>query len=957
MEKEKLVKDIQRLPSIERNYRQFIELSQEGLWAVDVNKNTIFVNNAMADMLGYSSDEMIGKAMFQFIAEEERQTAEDAVKHQLGGIGERLESVLLRKDGSKIDVYVSASPMIDEKGAFEGAFAIITDITYRKKIESENERINDDNNNLIRELQGHKIGLEHTVELRTRQIKKNFEIQNIISSILAISLLPVSLEKQCKDILDIVMSIPWMQGQNKGSIFLSDDEKKLLRLIASHNFKDAQLSTCSTVPYGECLCGLAAIIKDIVFSTDSNADEHSIRYDDIMPHGHYCVPIVSADRLLGVINIYLSEGYKRNNEDEVFLKSIAGTIAGVVLRKETEDKIGQNYLIQSAINQILMVSLEPVSLKAQLQKVLDIISDVPWLLQKTTGCIFVVEDDPNVLVMKAQKGVSLDLYRACGHLPFGKCLCGRAAETGKTIFKTAIDDHHDITFENMHNHGHYCVPIISKDQVLGVINLYVPEGHTRTDLEDNFLSSVSSVLAGMIERKIADEKISHIANHDMLTGLPNRLLFSDRLNYEMRAMKRHGIQFALLYIDIDNFKEINEAVGHEAGDQILKEIARRLEGCIRETDTVARMGGDEFSIIASNLDTIADAEKIAEKIIALSNQPLETSKISFKTSMSIGISVYPSDAMDAVELLKNSELALYHSKKSGKNRYTFFNPEMDTMIHERRKLENELRQAIDNNELIVHYQPQIDIKNGRLIGAEALVRWQHPEKGLIPPFKFIPIAEETGLIIPLGERVLFNSCMQNSTWQKQGLPPITVAVNASLKQITKQYSFEDMLLQALYETELDPHHLEIEFTESFAMQNINATVRLLRKLNSMGVEVSIDDFGTGYSSLSYLKTLPFKKLKIDRSFIMEISSNQDDITIVKTIIDMAHNLRLKVIAEGVETIDQLEILRTLGCDEVQGYLFSKPVPADEFEQMLKEERIYYNGNGNGVKSSKDYAYL
>ncbi|MBF0456591.1 MAG: GGDEF domain-containing protein [Nitrospirae bacterium] len=770
---------------------------------------------------------------------------------------------------------------------------------------------------------------------RARNTKK----QEVINSILAVSLLPVTLKEQCRDILEILMSIHWMHLENKGSIFLSDEKSNVLNIAASHNFKDAQLAECSSIPYGKCLCGLAASTKEIVFSTDSKEDKHSIRYSGMPPHGHYCIPIISAERLLGVINVYLSEGYKRNDDDELFLKSIAYTIAGVVLHKETEVKMGHNYLIQSVINQILMVSLEPVSLKEQLQMVLNIISDVPWLLKKTTGCIFVIEEDPEILVMKAHKGVSLDLFTTCSHLPVGKCLCGIAAETGKTIFKSSIDAHHFITFENMHDHGHYCVPVKSRETVLGVINLYVPAGHQRNDLEDNFLTSVANVLAGMIERKIADDRIYHVLNHDALTDIPNRVLFFDRLNHEIKSSRRLGNKLALLYMDIDNFKDINDAMGHDTGDIVLKEIAGRLAECVRDTDTLARMSGDEFSIITSNIKSVDDAEKISEKILSALMQPVETSTGCFKITMSIGISVYPIDTLDAAELLKQSEIALYHSKKSGKNMVSFFNSAMDTMINERIKIENELRNAIDKNELVIHYQPQVDLKSGRITGAEALVRWKHPERGMIPPNKFIPIAEDTGLIVPLGEQVLHNSCMQNSAWQKMGLPPITMAVNASLKQISRQYNLEDVVMRVIYETELNPHQLEIEFTESFSMQNVDATIRLLRRLNSIGVQVSIDDFGTGYSSLSYLKNLPFKKLKIDRSFIMEISNNKDDITIVKTIIDMAHNLRLKVIAEGVETIEQLEILRCLGCDEVQGYLFSKPVPADEFELLLKDECI------------------
>ncbi|MBF0518084.1 MAG: diguanylate cyclase, partial [Nitrospirae bacterium] len=347
--------------------------------------------------------------------------------------------------------------------------------------------------------------------------------------------------------------------------------------------------------------------------------------------------------------------------------------------------------------------------------------------------------------MKAHKGLPSTLLKGCGYLKKGVCLCGRAALTGETIFKSELESHHDISFIGMHDHGHYCVPIISKEKVLGVINLYVPQGHKRSDLEDDFLTAVANVLAGMIERKIAEDMYHHVVSYDSLTGLLNRAQFFDRLQHEMKASKRRGQQLAVLYINVDNFKTINDAMGHDTGDAVIKEVAARLTGSVRESDTAARMSGDEFSVIASNIETINDAEVIAQKILSASREPLETPKCSLNITLSIGISIFPADTQGAAELLKQSEIALYHSKKSGKNMYSFFNPEMDAQIAERVRLENELREAIDNNELVIHYQPQIDIKNGRLTGAEALVRWQHPSNGMIPSFKFIPIAEDTGL--------------------------------------------------------------------------------------------------------------------------------------------------------------------------------------------------------------------
>ncbi|MBF0564845.1 MAG: EAL domain-containing protein [Nitrospirae bacterium] len=780
----------------------------------------------------------------------------------------------------------------------------------------------------------------HELYNRDEKITHDTQLQEAINSILNISLLPLSHDEQLKQILDLVMSISWISLQSKGCIFLCEDNSETLDIKAYHNLSEEQLKMCSHVPFGTCLCGLAARTKEIVFAANIENEYHTIRYRGMQPHGHYCIPIITGDRLVGVINVYLNDEHKRNDEEENFLRSIANTIAGIVLRKEQEEELKHNFLIQNVVNQILQVSLEMISLKEQLQKTLDIISDVSWLSTKSTGCIFLIEEDPEMLVMKAHKGVSLELFKTCAQLPMGKCLCGRAAATGDIIFKSGLDDTHEIRFEGMSNHGHYCIPIKSREKVLGVINLYVKAGHLQTKLEDNFLSSVANTLAGIIERKLMENKLEYMANHDILTGLPNRLLFYDRLKHEIKNARRYGSIFAILYFDVDSFKNINDTVGHDIGDLVLKGISSRLIKCIREADTVARVSSDEFTIILSNLKSAKDAEIIAEKILSAISEPFETTRINIKITASIGISFYPADATNAIDLLKRADIAMYYSKKAGRNEYTCFSLDMDALVSERMKLEGELRLALERNELVLHYQPQIDINTGRIIGAEALVRWQHPELGLIPPNRFIPLAEDTGLIIPLGEVVLKKSCEQNVIWQNMGFPSLTIAVNLSLKQISRQYNLIDLVFQVMYETQIDPNNLELELTESFCMQNVDSTISMLRKFNSMGIQVTIDDFGTGYSSLSYLKHLPFKKLKIDRSFVKEITKNQDDLTIVKTIIDMAHNLRLRVIAEGVEDPDQLEILRTLGCDEIQGFLFSKPIPQDEFIKILKEEEYF-----------------
>ncbi len=791
---------------------------------------------------------------------------------------------------------------------------------------------------------------KRNIEEAFEEITENYRTQEVINNILKISLEPSSFYEQMKRILDQILSISRISLQSKGCILLSDEDSGELRLAAHRNFTKSQIETCSVIPYGKCLCGLVANTKEILFSDHCEDERHEILYPDIQPHGHYCIPISSNSRLLGVINVYIQQGHRRDKREEEVLTSIANTVAGIVMRRKAQDTIRQNYNIQSVISAILQTSLLPIALKEHLEKTLDIISTIPWLSEKSTGCIFLLEDDPDVLIMKTHRRIPAQLLKTCSRLPLGRCLCGRAASTGEIVFADSLDDRHDIEYEGMHNHGHYCIPIKSKGRVLGVINLYVKEGYKRNEFEDRVFTAIADTLAGIIERKRTEERLEYMANYDILTGLPNRVLFLDRLTQEIKRARRFNYNLAILYIDLDRFKCINDTFGHDSGDMLLRSTAARIAECVRESDTVSRMSGDEFTLILSNLQDKKDVESISEKIITKLSLPYELYEANCSVTPSIGISLYPTDGEDMDTLLKNADMAMYNAKKYGGNTWLYYRPDMNDSINERREMESDLRRAIDNNEFLLHYQPQIDIKTGRIVGVEALIRWLHPKRGLIYPGEFISIAEDCGLIVPMGERILRTACEQNADWQKTGVAPLNMAVNLSLRQLYTQHNLVEMVSQILFETELQPECLEIEITESFCMQNIGSTVSMLREFKAMGIQLAIDDFGTGYSSLSYLKLLPFKKLKIDRSFVNDIMHDPDDLTIVKTIITMAHSLRLKVIAEGVETREQLELLRSLDCDEAQGYLFSKPIPSEECTDLLKNRDF----KGVGLKGDVYY---
>jgi len=435
------------------------------------------------------------------------------------------------------------------------------------------------------------------------------------------------------------------------------------------------------------------------------------------------------------------------------------------------------------------------------------------------------------------------------------------------------------------------------------------------------------------ERRDADERIYFMAHYDALTGLPNRVLLHDRILQAIVSAPRLKRKVAILFLDLDRFKTINDSLGHSIGDLLLQAVAERLKGCIRSSDTVARLGGDEFIVVLPDLPEGTHAATVAQKILDTISTPFMIRDVELNTSASIGISLYPDDGVANEDLVANADVAMYRSKEHGRNNYHFFAPQMNDKAYERLTMENSLRRALDRQEFVLYYQPQVHPESGLIIGAEALVRWKNPERGLVPPGMFIPIAEETGLIVAIGDWVLREACRQNKAWQDEGLPSIPVAVNLSAVQF-RQKGLADSVADALRQSGLEPQWLELEITESAIMQNAEAAIKTLRSLKQMGLKLSIDDFGTGYSSLSYLKKFPLDKLKIDQSFVRDITTDQDDASIVTAIIGMAKNLKLRVIAEGVETRGHLDFLTSNGCVEIQGFYFGKPVPADEFRHLL-----------------------
>ena len=456
-----------------------------------------------------------------------------------------------------------------------------------------------------------------------------------------------------------------------------------------------------------------------------------------------------------------------------------------------------------------------------------------------------------------------------------------------------------------------------------------------------------AVKRDITERLQSQARIWHLAHHDALTDLPNRVLFQDRLQQAVAQARRTGMLLAIMFIDLDNFKDVNDALGHEFGDLLLKAVTLRLRGCTRETDTVARLGGDEFALIHTGLERSDLAAKLAEKVLERLSEPFSLESQEIHISASIGVTICPLDHDDPQQIVKNADMAMYRAKNTGRGSYQFYKEDMNLAFQARKALERDLRKALANGELDVFYQPQIEARRSVIIGAEALVRWRHPRRGMIPPAEFVPIAEESGLIVPLGEWVLERACTQNKVWQDLGLPPVRVAVNLS----APQFLYRDLMasvIRALETSGLDHPYLELEITEGILMRETEVTISTLRRLTELGIQIAVDDFGTGYSSMAYLKRFPVHKIKIDRAFVTEVTSDRGDAAIVGAVIGLAHGLGLTVAAEGVETLEQAVYLRARGCDELQGYYFGRPMPAHEFEQRLRDSAVgRSSAAGNG----------
>lgn len=726
------------------------------------------------------------------------------------------------------------------------------------------------------------------------------EQQGALRRLLEIVLAGSSLQETLEQCLHSVLAISWLRLQHKGGIFLADTPGGDLRLAVSMNLSPEVESLCARVPLGHCLCGRAAASGEVQFA-DCLDERHEIRYAGIAAHGHYNLPIKHGDTVLGVMVLYLPPGCVRNAVHENFLVSVVDILAGYLIRHEAEATLKES--------------------EARHRLIVETAAEGFWMVDREGKTIQVNSALCRMLGYTAQEMLGrhpLDFVDGPQRAHF-LAQMQRISETQYRFYEVRL----------RHRDGHN-IPLYfqatthfdDKGQIL-LSFAFVTDLTERKDLE--------------AELKRQRDRVEELAYFDSLTGLPNRRLFMDRLGQALAGSHRNQEYAALLMIGLDHFKDLNDTLGHEVGDVLLKQVAERLTGRLRQRDSIARFGGDEFVVIAEGLGKNESqaslvAERIAETVRGTLDQSysLVEGQPPYHGTSSIGITLFLGRENGIDTLLRQADLALNQAKIAGRNLIRFFNPDMQAAINARTHMLNALRGSLARNELQLHYQPQVD-DQGRRIGAEALLRWPGRDGTVVSPAEFIPLAEETGLILPMGAWVLSVACAQLRSWaDKPETRGLTLSINVSARQF-HQTDFVERVREEIQHSGINPQRLKLELTESVVIDHLEQVVQRMHALKALGVGFSLDDFGTGFSSLSYLKRLPLDQVKIDRSFVRDIADDANDAAIVRAIIAMSQSLGLEVMAEGVETQTQRDMLAAFGCRHFQGYLFGRPAPIEAWD--------------------------
>jgi diguanylate cyclase (GGDEF)-like protein len=747
-------------------------------------------------------------------------------------------------------------------------------------------------------------------------------------------------------------------------VLLADEGSSWLKPVAGTGegidlIMQARFSIDPDSVYGNGVCGMAfrtqkpSVNHDVANSPQGGPWWQAGRATGVV--ACIAVPLIKSDNSVGVLLVFVAKSWAADAEIVAVLARMAENVsfalenfdraAEKARADQQKERLARMFAALSATNEAIMRAKS----RAELFNL--VCESVAKGGKFTSTTIALAMPGSDYLDMVAVAGPTADSTRNIrlstnAEHPEGRGLSGTAFRTREAcISNDYLSDSRGIAFHPVVRadgaRAGAAFPLIMHGDIVGVMLFLSAEKHTFTaefvELLQRLADNVSFALENFDradEKQQADERIEYLASHDSLTDLPNREMFSGLLRHVIETAHRNARGFALLFIDLDRFKIINDSLGHDAGDMLLVEIASRLRGSLRANDIVARLGGDEFVVILEEAADRDDVERVAGNLLTVLGQPMELRGHECHTTASIGIAMYPENGTDAQTLTRNADLAMYLAKEDGKNGFRFFSGEIKAQSIEQLVLESELRRAAERKQLSLHYQPKVDMESGQITGVEALLRWNHPELGMVSPAQFIPLAEETGLIVPIGRWVLREACAQNMAWQRRGLLPVAMAVNLSPRQFADDHLLHD-IDDALAASGMSPVLLQLEVTESMVMRNVARAVRVLHAIQSRGIRLAIDDFGTGYSSMSLMKQFPIDTIKIDRSFVRDLPRDSEDQAIAQAIISMGKALGMTVVAEGVETAEQHAFLRSHACDEMQGFLFSRPLPPRELAELLQ----------------------
>ena len=903
------------LSESEARFRSLNSLSSDWFWEQDAGLRFIRLegrhitgdSSAFANELGKTREELGVEVEGGWEAHraliEARQSFRDVVMWRVSA------------DGQRHYMSISGEPMLDGEGRFVGYRGVGKNITERRHGE---------------EL----LALEHTVN------RCLTEANDVSAALKA-----------------VIRALCESQNWQCGRYFCLDQDAGLLRYEESWTVPGANLdefiarSREVTYSPGQGLAGRVWQSGKPLWVDDVSKDPR------ITPHGiaaasglrgTFLFPVTAEGQTVGVFTFISREVREPDERMQQAVRVIGSQIGQFVQRKRSEQtslRLARMFAALSATNDAILHAQTPQELY---QQVCD--AAVHGGRFSNTSIFLVEPGDARVKAVAGAGRVPLDLSASYisidESIPEGRGLVGIAFRTRKPCVSN--DFLNDERTRPWHEIGHKAgcraaaaLPLVQGGRSVGAVLIHYDELNAFDDeivkLLERMVENVSFALDNFeraAERVRAQERIEYLATHDGLTDLPNRTMFSQVLNLAISSAQRYNRHFAVLFVDLDRFKIINDTLGHEAGDMLLQEMSRRLKEQLRSSDVVARLGGDEFVILVQEVNEPEQVAIVARKLLSTVIKPVMVLEQECRVTASIGISMYPTDAQDEQGLMKNADVAMYLAKEEGKNNFQFYSKDIKTQSLERLTLETSLRQALERGEFFLHYQAKLDLTSGMITGVETLVRWQHPALGMVSPLQFIPLAEETGLIVPIGRWVLQTACAQNVAWQRAGLPPVCMAVNLSPRQFNDENLLSD-IASVLRETGMAPELLELEITESMVMGNIDRAAKQLTAIKQMGVRLAIDDFGTGYSSLAQIKRFPIDTIKVDRSFIREVPRDSEDMAITKAIIAMGKSLSLTVVAEGVETREQQAFLRENACDEMQGFYFSKPVAPEQFAELLR----------------------